>query len=160
MMSIVILSVGRIKEPFLKAGIEEYLRRIRPYARVTVTEVPEESFGPHPGEAERAAVLSREGDKLRRHLEDDAYVVALDPKGKQVSSEEFAELLETRALEGKSRVTFIIGGPLGLSSDILDRADQIISFSSMTFPHQLFRLMLVEQLYRAFKISRREPYHW
>lgn len=160
MMSVVILGVGRVKEPFLKAGIEEYLRRLKPYVRVTVVEVPEEPFGPYPGEAERAAVVAREGDKLRRHLQDDAYVVALDPKGKRVSSEEFAGLLEKRALEGRSRITFVVGGPLGLSPDLLGRADEVISFSSVTFPHQLFRLILVEQLYRAFKISRREPYHW
>lgn len=159
MIRIEILAVGKLKERYLAQGVDEYLRRLRPYARVAVTEVPETGFGAWPDEAEKQAVLAAEARRLFRHLRDGACVVALDPEGGMLDSAGFSRWLDQQALAGKSHFTFVIGGPLGLSETILSRADLVLSLSKMTFPHQLFRLILLEQVYRALKISRGEPYH-
>lgn len=158
-MQINILAVGRLKERYLREAQEEYLKRLSTYARVNVLEVPDESVPEGAPPALEEKIKSREGDRLAGHVQPAAHVVALDREGGQLSSEEFARFLSGLALEGKSQATFLIGGTLGLSGEILRSARTRISFSRMTFPHQLIRVVLLEQIYRAFKINRGEPYH-
>lgn len=159
-MLIRIIAVGRLKERYLADGMAEYARRIRPFARLEVVEVADEPFPGRPGEADRRLVQQREAARIRRRIPEDSHILALDPGGRTVSSEEFAFLFSEAALAGRSRFSLLIGGALGLDRSLLEGAAGVISFSRMTFPHQLFRLMLVEQIYRAFKIMRGEPYHW
>ncbi len=159
-MHIRIIAVGRLKERYLADGVAEYVLRIKPYARLEIVEVADEPFSGRPAEAERRRVREREAALIRRRIPQGSYVLALDPGGRTVTSEEFASLFSDAALAGRSDFSLLIGGALGLDRSLLQCADQIVSFSRMTFPHQLFRLMLVEQVYRAFKIMRGEPYHW
>jgi 23S rRNA (pseudouridine1915-N3)-methyltransferase len=154
-----IIAVGRAKEPFAAAGVEEYLKRLRPYGRFEVFELADE---PVPGEAspgQEKRILAAEGQRIRDSLHNGEYVVCLDRRGKALSSEGLAALLDDLAGRGRSDVAFVIGGTLGLDPTVLVRADLKLSLSAMTFPHQLVRVMLVEQVYRAIKISRGEPYH-
>ncbi|HBT47912.1 MAG TPA: 23S rRNA (pseudouridine(1915)-N(3))-methyltransferase RlmH [Peptococcaceae bacterium] len=158
-MEIYIVAVGRVRERYLQDGIKEYLKRLRPYARVDIIEGPEERVPGNPTPGEEGRILALEGRSLLRLVPDGAYIIALDREGKMLSSQELAEHLAGLALQGRSQVAFVIGGTLGLSREVLDRAHFKLSFSRMTFPHQLMRLILLEQLYRAFKIGRGEPYH-
>lgn len=160
MFHITILAVGRLKEKYLADGAAEYLKRLSPYARVEVFEVRDESFAESFSPPELTGVKEREGQRLLKRLRRETFLVALDPRGKLFSSEEMAGVIREKALEGKGDLTFIIGGALGLSQKVLERADLRLSFSKMTFPHQLMRLVLLEQIYRWFKIHRREPYHY
>lgn len=149
-----VVAVGKIKERYLQEGIAEYRKRLRPYARLTIEEVPDEPLrdgGRKAKEIEGERILARAGAP--------AYLAALDRGGKVYSSEEFAAWLGEREMAGKE-VVFVIGGTTGLSEQVLEKADACLSFSRLTFPHQLFRLFLLEQIYRAFKILRGEPYHW
>jgi len=159
MLHITILAVGRLKEKYLAEGAGEYLKRLSPYAKVDIAEVEDESFPENLSPAGRQAVKEKEGARLLNRLRAGTFLVALDERGEMRSSKEMAVLLNKLALEGKSDLTFVIGGSLGLSPKIMERAGLVLSFSKMTFPHQLFRLILLEQLYRWFKISRGEPYH-
>ncbi|NLN06802.1 MAG: 23S rRNA (pseudouridine(1915)-N(3))-methyltransferase RlmH [Firmicutes bacterium] len=154
-----ILAVGKIKEQYFQRAVDEYVKRLRPYARVTVREVKDEKTPDGGAAAEAAAVREREAGRLEALLNQRAYLIAFDVQGKQLSSPELAALLNRLATEGKSHITFLIGGSLGLAPRLLERADLQLSFSALTFPHQLFRVMLLEQLYRACKINRGEPYH-
>jgi 23S rRNA (pseudouridine1915-N3)-methyltransferase len=156
---ITILAVGKLKEKYLKQGIDDYIRRLGPYAKVAVVEVPDEPAPETMSEAEIAAVKRAEGERLLSKLAPDAYAIALAIDGKAMTSEAFAAKLDDLATYGKSKIAFIIGGSNGLSDELLRRADFKLSFSSFTFPHQLMRLILLEQIYRAFKINRGEPYH-
>ncbi|MBS4021146.1 MAG: 23S rRNA (pseudouridine(1915)-N(3))-methyltransferase RlmH [Dethiobacter sp.] len=158
-MNIQILAVGKIKDKYMAEGIEEYLKRLVPYARVSVHQVNDEKIPDNASPAEEASVLEQEGARLEKLINPDAYLIALAIGGKLLSSPELASHLEQLATAGKSRVAFLIGGSLGLSPRLLARADMLLSFSPLTFPHQLFRLLLLEQLYRSFKIIRGEPYH-
>lgn len=158
-MYITILAVGKLKEKYLKQGIDDYIRRLGPYAKVAVVEVPDEPAPETMSEAEIAAVKRAEGERLLGKLAPDAYTIALAIDGKAMTSEAFAAKLDDLATYGKSKIAFIIGGSNGLSDEVLRRADFKLSFSSFTFPHQLMRLILLEQIYRAFKINRGEPYH-
>jgi len=158
-MHITVLCVGRLKERYWVQAQAEYLKRLRLYARVEVLEVAEEPFPPVVSPAVSAAVTAREGERLLRRLNGHAYVIALDREGVALSSPELAAKLAALALEGKSELTFVIGGSLGLSPQVLGAARLRLSFSRFTFPHQLMRIILLEQIYRAFKIGRREPYH-
>ncbi|GAB4265340.1 23S rRNA (pseudouridine(1915)-N(3))-methyltransferase RlmH [Thermincola ferriacetica] len=158
-MHINIIAVGKIKEKYLIAGINEYLKRLKPYARVEVTEVPDEWEPENASAAEQELVREREGEKILRHIKQGATVVVLVINGKMLSSEELAGQMQDWALQGKSELYFVIGGSLGLHKKVLERADLQLSFGKMTFPHQLMRLVLVEQIYRAFKINRGEKYH-
>jgi 23S rRNA (pseudouridine1915-N3)-methyltransferase len=154
-----ILAVGKLKERYLKQGVEEYLKRLRPYARVNVVEVPEEKPTGSLSAAEETRIKEREGERILTRLHPDTHVIALAIEGDSLSSEELAGYINRLATYGQSRLSFIIGGSVGLSPDVLDRADRLLSFSKMTFPHQLIRLILLEQLYRSFKIIRGETYH-
>lgn len=158
-MNISILTVGKLKEKYLKQGIEEYLKRLGPYAKVSVIEVPDEPAPDNLSMAEIEQVKAAEGDKLLAKLSPDTYCFALAIEGKQLTSEAFASELDRLATYGQSKMAFIIGGSNGLSEAVLKRADAHLSFSKMTYPHQLMRLLLIEQIYRAFRINRNEPYH-
>jgi len=159
-MEVYIIAVGKVREKFIAAGIEEYSRRLKPYLKLKIREGTEEKIprNPSPGQVER--ILAIEGRSLLSLLPPSSYVVALDKEGQMLSSEELAEWLGETALRGYSQIAFIIGGTLGLSPEVLARAHFKLSFSRLTFPHQLMRVLLLEQLYRACKIQRGEPYHW
>lgn len=154
-MHIGVVAVGRLKERFWADAQAEYLKRLGPYADVHVVEVPDKDSGR--GGIDRA--LAEEGDAILRALAGSTYVVALDIQGRQLSSEQFAELFDSLALNGTSAVTFVTGGSHGLSRAVLDRADVRLSFGPMTLPHNLARIVLLEQVYRAFRILRGQPYH-
>ncbi|WP_431802231.1 23S rRNA (pseudouridine(1915)-N(3))-methyltransferase RlmH [Halobacillus andaensis] len=158
-MKITIVTVGKLKEKYLKQGINEYIKRLTPYAKVDIVEVPDEKAPENLSEAQMLEVKQKEGERILSKIQQDAYVITLEIEGKQLTSEKLAKQLDDLATYGKSKVAFVIGGSLGLSDDVLKRSDYGLSFSKMTFPHQLMRLMLVEQVYRAFKIMRNEPYH-
>ncbi|OPX84488.1 MAG: Ribosomal RNA large subunit methyltransferase H [Pelotomaculum sp. PtaB.Bin104] len=159
MFHITILTVGRLKERYLLEGVGEYLKRLSAYAKIDLYEVEDERFTENLSIAGQQKVKEKEGARLLHRLRADSFLIALDAKGEMRSSEEMAGLLNKLALAGESDITIVIGGSLGLSPKILGRADLSISFSRLTFPHQLFRLILLEQLYRWFKINRGEPYH-
>lgn len=158
-MKIEILAVGKIKEKYLRAGIAEYVKRLTPFCKLKITELAEERMPDNPSANEKAQVLVREGERILKHVRPASFLMVLDVGGKQFSSEELAVKIDELALTGKSDITFIIGGAFGLSPDVLSAADIKISFSRMTFTHQMIRMILVEQIYRAFKISRGEKYH-
>ncbi|MCX7694233.1 MAG: 23S rRNA (pseudouridine(1915)-N(3))-methyltransferase RlmH [Caloramator sp.] len=158
-MNITIISVGKLKEKYLKEGINEYLKRLSKYAKIDIVEVPDEKAPENLSKKEEDMVKEREGQGILKYIKDNMYVVVLDIKGKQLSSEELADFLSQRALLGESNIAFVIGGSLGLSQSVLNRANYKLSFSKMTFPHQLMRLILLEQIYRGFRIINGEPYH-
>ena len=159
MFHITILAVGRLKEKYLTDGAAEYLKRLSAYARVVVEEVNDESISDNLSPAEAEKVKEKEGLRLLKRLRRDAYLVVLDQRGRMYTSEEMAGVFDKLALAGKGDITFVIGGSLGLPITVLDKADLRLSFSSLTFPHQLIRIILLEQIFRWFKISRGEPYH-
>lgn len=158
-MKISIISVGKIKEKYLKLGIQEYLKRLSAYAKVNIIEVSDEKAPENLSEAEMQEVKNKEGERILSHLQPDTFVITLEIEGKMLSSEDLAAKLNELATYGKSKVAFIIGGSLGLSDEVMRRSDMALSFSKMTFPHQLMRLILLEQVYRGFRIIRGEPYH-
>lgn len=159
MIGIKIVAVGRLREKYLSEGIKEYLKRLRGYANVEIAEVGDEACPERLSAAEEEKVKQKEGQKILKALSPQDYTVLLDIKGKELDSPGLADFLEERALFGQSSISFIIGGSLGVSEEVRERADFRWSFSSLTFPHQLIRLMLLEQIYRAFKINKGEPYH-
>ncbi|WP_312470700.1 23S rRNA (pseudouridine(1915)-N(3))-methyltransferase RlmH [Neobacillus sp.] len=158
-MHISIVTVGKLKEKYLRLGIEEYLKRLSAYAKVEVFEVADEKAPEVLSELEMVQVKQKEGERILAKISQDTYVIALAIQGKLQSSEELADTLDKLATYGKSKIAFVIGGSLGLSEEVLKRSNEQLSFSRMTFPHQLMRLILVEQIYRAFRINRGEPYH-
>ncbi|MEI7814118.1 MAG: 23S rRNA (pseudouridine(1915)-N(3))-methyltransferase RlmH [Coriobacteriia bacterium] len=153
-MKLTIIAVGRLKERFWREAADEYLKRLKPYAQVSVVEVADRDSG---RDAKRA--LADEGADVLRAIPATSYVVALDVGGRQLSSEGFSGQIDELALHGSSHLTFVIGGSVGLSADVIERADARLSLGLMTLPHNLARVVLLEQLYRAFRISRGEPYH-
>ncbi len=158
-MKIKIYAIGKIKEQYLKAGIEEYVTRIKPYCQIEIIEVNDEPIveSPHPSEIEKAIDL--EGGKVIKLLKPNDYLIGLDLNKKELNSVEFAEFLEKKFIIGGSQISFVIGGSYGLSDELKNRCNDSISLSKMTFLHQMTRLILLEQIYRAFKISRNETYH-
>lgn len=157
-----IIAVGKIKEKYLQKGVEEYLKRMQPYTRTQVIEIPDQKIPENASLEEERLIMAREGEGILKHLRSHSptkVTVVLDRKGKYLSSEELTHWLEKKMLEGKSEINWIIGGSLGLDPGIIKQADLVLSFSKMTFPHQLMRMILVEQIYRCFKILRNEPYH-
>ena len=147
-----IITVGSIKEKYLKDAIEEYTKRLSKYTNIEIIEVKDEGLV----EPKKAIILEEE--KILKHISDKDYIITLEIEGRQLSSEEFADKLDRIQLES-SNITFIIGGSYGLSQNIKDKSRLHLSFSKMTFPHQLFRVLLLEQIYRAFKINNNESYH-
>ena len=159
-MKIRIVAVGKLKEKYLREGIAEYEKRLAPFASVELLETREEYMAENPSEAQRQQTLAKEGERLLRLVPEKSLLIVLDVKGKLLSSEALAKELASLALQGQSDLTFLIGGAFGLSPAVRERADLRISFSPMTFTHQMVRLLLYEQIYRAFKINRGEKYHW
>ena len=159
-MKITLACVGKIKEKYLSAGIEEFTKRLTPFCKLETIAIGEERMPENPLPAEKEQVLARETERLLAVIPQKAYVIVLDVKGKLISSEELAGKFDKLALDGNSHITFVIGGAFGYTDALRKRADETISFSRMTFTHQMIRLLLIEQIYRAFKISRGEKYHW
>lgn len=158
-MKITILCVGKIKEKYFTDAVAEYIKRIGRYHKIEIVEVADEKTPDGAGEALNAQIMAREGERILAKIKEGSYVMALAIEGEELSSEELTEKLETLALSGDSHITFIIGGSLGLAKQVKKRADFLLSFSKMTFPHQLMRVVLLEQIYRCCKISAQEPYH-
>ncbi|TXC89588.1 23S rRNA (pseudouridine(1915)-N(3))-methyltransferase RlmH [Metabacillus litoralis] len=158
-MNISIITIGKLKEKYLKQGIDEYLKRLSAYAKLDIIELPDEKAPENLSETEMVIVKEKEGERILSKISDDTHVIALAIEGKMKTSEQLAKEIDQLATYGKSKIAFIIGGSLGLSQQVMKRANDTLSFSKMTFPHQLMRLILLEQVYRAFRINRGEPYH-
>lgn len=159
MLHIDIICVGKIKEQYLKDAIAEYSKRLSKYCSLTITEISDEQVPNNLNDKLAQNIKQTEGNHIISHIKRDSYIICLDLKGKQFSSEEFSKKIENIALNDSSNITFIIGGTLGISDELLNKANELICFSKMTFPHQLIRVFLLEQLFRAFKISNNETYH-
>ncbi|SHJ93091.1 23S rRNA (pseudouridine(1915)-N(3))-methyltransferase RlmH [Paramaledivibacter caminithermalis] len=158
-MNITIISVGKVKEKYLKNAINEYSKRLSRYCKLRFIEVPDEKAPENLSDTEIGNIKYKEGEGILRNIKEGTYVIALDIKGKMMTSKEFAKKLNNLGIQGKSNIAFIIGGSLGLSQNVLNRSDFKLSFSPMTFPHQLMKVILLEQVYRGFRINRGEPYH-
>ncbi|KAA0956256.1 23S rRNA (pseudouridine(1915)-N(3))-methyltransferase RlmH [Planococcus sp. ANT_H30] len=158
-MNISIISVGKLKEKYLKSGIEEYIKRLGSYSKINEIEVADEKAPEQLSDADMEIVKKKEADRILAKISADAYVIALAIDGKMKTSEQLAKDIESLMTYGRSKIVFVIGGSLGLHDEVLKRADEKLSFSKMTFPHQLMKLILVEQVYRAFRIMKGEPYH-
>ena len=158
-MKIKIISVGKLKEKYLVDGIKEYTKRISAYADIEMIEVSDERIPDKASLAEEVIVKNKEGRKILDRVKQDDYMILLDVSGKEIDSVAFSKHIEECMINGKSSIVFVIGGSLGHGEEILTRANFRLSFSPMTFPHQLMRLILVEQVYRAFKIIKNETYH-
>ena len=158
-MNIQIICIGKLKEKYWTDAVAEYMKRLSGYATVKIVELKEARLPDKAGPAEEEKVKAEEGREILKSIKDGTYVVTLEIQGKQLSSEELASKIEGLGIEGKSDVAFVIGGSLGLSHEVSKRADFKLSFSKMTFPHQMMRVVLLEQVYRSFKIMRHEAYH-
>lgn len=158
-MNLHVIAVGKIKESYIRKGLAEYSKRLTAYGKLKIVEVKEESFSEPLSEKEINNILDKEGERILQRIPDRSMVIALDRLGDMVSSERLAQRLTEVTLHGKSTITWIIGGSFGLSPEVINRADWSLSFSHMTFPHQLMRLILLEQLYRVCTIIRGEKYH-
>ena len=158
-MNITIVAVGKLKEKYLQQGIQEYMKRLSTYAKVQIVEVPDEKAPETLSDKDAERVKAREGERILAKISPEAYVITLEINGKMLTSEQLAEKIDELALYGKSKFVFVIGGSLGLSEAVTKRSNFALSFSKMTFPHQLMRLVLLEQVYRAWRINRGEPYH-
>ncbi|WP_026644532.1 23S rRNA (pseudouridine(1915)-N(3))-methyltransferase RlmH [Bifidobacterium sp. AGR2158] len=158
-MNIDIVCVGKVKERYLRDAIDEYRKRLSRFAKIDIVEVADEKTPEHASDALNEQIKEKEGERILKHLKGDAFVVALAIEGGQLTSEQLATRIAQWGLHGVSRLQFVIGGSLGLDPRVLTRADMLLSFSKMTFPHQLMRVILLEQIYRAFKINAHEPYH-
>lgn len=158
-MKITILAVGKVKEKFFLGAIEEYSKRLSRYCKLEIIEVADEKTPDNASEHEEDLIRAKEGERLRKYIKGGAHVIALAIDGIQYSSEAFSRRIHDLGLNGESHLIFIIGGSIGLDKKILQEADEKISFSKMTFPHQLMRVVLLEQIYRAEKIMAGEPYH-
>lgn len=158
-MRINIVCVGKIKEKYLKLGIDEFKKRLSKYCKLEIIELDDEKAPENLSDKEMEMIKDKEGKKILSKIKDNSYVIALAIDGKNLSSEELAETINKLGIRGVSNITFVIGGSLGLSDEVLNRADYKLSFSKMTFPHQLMRLILLEQVYRSYRINNGEPYH-
>lgn len=158
-MKIDIIAVGKVKEKFYRDAIDEFLKRLSKYAKVQCIEVADEKTPENASVAFIEQIKLKEADRILKHLKDDAFVITLEILGKKFNSEAFAEKLNALAIQGKSHIQFVIGGSLGLHTSVINRSDMSLSFSDMTFPHQLMRVILLEQVYRAYRIIAGEPYH-
>ncbi|HHW02360.1 MAG TPA: 23S rRNA (pseudouridine(1915)-N(3))-methyltransferase RlmH [Thermoanaerobacterales bacterium] len=158
-MNIVILAVGKLKEKYLQDGIKEYKKRLKPFCHLDIIEVAEEKVPETLSDAEKQRVLKKEGERILEKLTPSSFVIPLCVEGERYSSKQMAQKMSDLMVSGISHITFVIGGTLGLSDEVKARGHLKLSFSTFTFPHQLMRLIFVEQLYRWFKIIRGEPYH-
>ena len=158
-MKITIITVGKIKEKYLRDAIAEYSKRLSRYCKLEIIEVADEKTPDQASETLEEQIRSKEGERILKYIRDDMYVITLEIGGKMLSSEEFAKKIETLGVQGQSSIAFVIGGSIGLGKDVLKRSDYALSFSKMTFPHQLMRVILLEQVYRGYRIINGEPYH-
>lgn len=158
-MNITIITVGKIKEKYLKEAIEEYSKRLGRYCKLEIIELADEKTPDNASEKEEEAIKEKEGQGILSKIKDNMFVIAMDLGGKQLKSEDFADCIQNLGVMGNPNIAFIIGGSLGISKSVLARANYKLCFSKMTFPHQLFRVMLLEQIYRGFRIMKGEPYH-
>ena len=158
-MKITVCCVGKIKEKFYSQAIEEYSKRLSKYCKLEIKEAADEKTPDSASDTVNRMIKGKEGDRLLSFIKDDSYVIALAIDGKMLDSVELSEKIDNLMLSGKSDIVFVIGGSLGLDKRVLDRADYKLSFSKMTFPHQLMRVILLEQIYRSFRIMKNEPYH-
>ena len=158
MLNIQILCVGKIKETYLKDAIKEYSKRLSRYCKLSILELPDEKIPDKLNDSISNEIKNKESTNIMNHIKKDSYIICLDLTGKEYTSEEFSEKIDNLSLQ-TSNITFIIGGSLGLSSDLLKKAHHKICFSKMTFPHQLIHVFLLEQIFRSFKISHCETYH-
>ncbi|MDF2590469.1 MAG: hypothetical protein K0S41_4312 [Anaerocolumna sp.] len=158
-MKITILCVGKLKEKYFTLAMDEYSKRLSRYCKLEIIEVADEKTPDSAGEVLENQIKKTEGERILKYIKEGSYVIALAIEGSMFSSEQLAEKIEQLGINGESHLTFIIGGSLGLSPDVLVRADFKLSFSKMTFPHQLMRVILLEQIYRSYRINTNQPYH-
>lgn len=158
-MKITLITVGKIKEKFYVQAIDEYSKRLSRYCKLEIIEVADEKTPDHASDTVERQIKEKEGERILKALKDDSYVIALAIEGRMPDSEQLAAKIDHLGISGQSHITFIIGGSLGLSKEVLGRADEKLSFSAMTFPHQLMRVILLEQIYRSYRIIHHEPYH-
>lgn len=158
-MRITVVCVGKIKEKYFTMAIDEYSKRLSRYCKLNIVEVPDEKTPDQASDAEELLIKKKEGERILSHIKDQSYVIALAIQGKMLDSVELAKKIESLGTYGDNQIVFVIGGSLGLSDDVLKRANMKLSFSPMTFPHQLMRVVLLEQVYRAYRINCGEPYH-
>ncbi len=158
-MKITVITVGKVKEKYLRDAIAEYAKRLSRYCKLEIIEVADEKTPDQASETVEEQIRDKEGERILKHIRDDMYVVTLEINGKMLSSEELADKINLLGIQGQSSVAFVIGGSIGLGREVLKRSDYALSFSKMTFPHQLMRVILLEQVYRSYRIINREPYH-
>ena len=158
-MNIKIIAVGKIKEKYIKEGIDEFSKRLSRYCSLKIVEVNDEKAPENLSQKEMEGIKNKEGEKILKKIPQNSYVISLVIDGEKLSSEALSERIKDLMINGTNDITFIIGGSLGLSDDVISKSDFKISFSNMTFPHQLMRLILLEQVYRGFRIMKGEPYH-
>lgn len=158
-MKITVLTVGKIKEKYLRDAIAEYSKRLSRYAKLEIIEVADEKTPDNASETVETNIKNKEAERFLKYIRDDAYLITLEIKGKQLTSEELAQKIDTLGVQGTSHIIFVIGGSLGLGEEVLKRSNYALSFSKMTFPHQLMRVILLEQVYRSYRIMNGEPYH-
>lgn len=158
-MKITVITVGKIKEKYLKDAIAEYSKRLSKYCKLEIVEVADEKTPDNASEVVENAIRAKEAERILKYVKDDAYVITLEINGKQLASEELADKIEKLGVQGTSHIIFIIGGSIGLGEEVLQKSNYALSFSKMTFPHQLMRVILLEQVYRSYRIISGEPYH-
>ncbi len=158
-MNITILCVGQIKEKYFRDAIAEYQKRLSRYCKLQIIEVADEKTKENASEAENDLIRKKEGERILKHIKDSDYCISLEIDGKMLTSEGLSKEIDRLGLAGKSSLVFVIGGSIGLDTAVLKRSDYALSFSKMTFPHQLMRVILLEQIYRSYRIMRGEPYH-
>lgn len=158
-MKITVITVGKIKEKYLRDAIAEYTKRLQKYCRLDIIEVADEKTPEHAGETTENLIREKEAERIQKYIRDDAYLITLEIQGRELTSEELADKINTLGIQGHSHLQFVIGGSLGLGDSVRSKADYALSFSRMTFPHQLMRVILLEQIYRSYRIIKQEPYH-
>lgn len=158
-MKITVLTVGKIKEKYLRDAITEYTKRLSHYCKLEIIEVADEKTPDNASENAEEMIRQKEAERLLKYIREDAYLITLEIGGKQLTSEEFSEKIEKLGIQGTSHIIFVIGGSIGIGKAVLEKSDYALSFSKMTFPHQLMRVILLEQIYRGYRIMSGEPYH-
>ena len=158
-MRISIVCVGKVKEKYFTGAIDEYSKRLSRYCKLEIIEVADEKTPDNASEVVENSIRSKEAERILKYVKDDAYVITLEINGKQLTSEELADKVEKLGVQGTSHIIFIIGGSIGLGEEVLEKSNYALSFSKMTFPHQLMRVILLEQIYRSYRIISGEPYH-